>query len=294
VDIAGVAPPPAAWTWTPARLTVAVASGAIVLATVAMALLLLGSVQQGRRRADFVSAVTHELRSPLTTFRMYTEMLAGGMVAPAEQGQYLATLNSEADRLGHLVENVLAYSRLERARRTQPEAVDLETLLAEMAPRLGAAAARGGFELVIHPAGHAGDVADTAGGTRVLVDRAAVERILLNWIDNACKYAAEASDRRLEIETLARRSSVALLLRDHGPGIPRAERRRIFRPFHKPAQRAAASAAGVGLGLTLSRRLARSLGGDLRLVDATDADAGGAVFELHLRAAPPPSPQRLA
>jgi signal transduction histidine kinase len=258
-------------------MTVAVASGAIALAAAAVALLLLGSLQQSRRRADFVSAVTHELRTPLTTLRMYTEMLAGGMVAPGEQGQYLSTLSDEADRLGHLVENVLAYSRLERRpRRVQPEAVRVEDLLAEMAGRLAAAAARGGFELVLHPAGEAAE-------TRVLADRDAVERILLNWVDNACKYAAEATDRRLEIEPSAQPSAVVLRLRDHGPGIPRDERRRIFRPFHKSAHRAAATAPGVGLGLTLSRRLARSLGGDLRLADP---DGEGAAFDLHLRAAP--------
>jgi signal transduction histidine kinase len=204
---------------------------------------------------------------------MYTEMLAGGLVPAAERESYLATLHAEAERLGHLVENVLAYSRLERrSQGARLETAEIGALLAGMAGRLRARAERDGF-LVTIP--------ERAKGT-VEADPAAVERILLNWVDNGCKYAAGAADRRLEIEVLPcppRGRFLALRLRDHGPGIPRAVRRRLFCPFHKSAARAAASAPGVGLGLSLSRRLARSLGGDLRLAEAGE---GGAVFELLL------------
>lgn len=273
--VPGPFPAPLTAVWTPVRMTVAISSGAIVLAVAAVALLFLGSARQSRRRADFVSAVTHELRTPLTTFRMYTEMLAEGIVAPDQQREYLETLRAEADRLGDLVENVLAYARLERrSRRIEPEPVDLEVLLEDLEDRLGEPAARGGFEIVIHPAGE-------AEGALVKVDRGAIERILLNWVDNACKYAADAEDRRLEIQPLRQGSSVLLRLWDHGPGIPKTERRRIFRPFHKSAHRAAATAPGVGLGLALSRGLARRQGGDLRLIDLTE---GGAAFELKLPA----------
>ena len=100
--------------WTPVRLSLAVAWACVLLAAAAVAGLLYGTVSLSERRADFVSAVTHELRTPLTTFKMYSEMLAEGMV-PDEQKRraYLGTLCSEANRLSHLVENVLAYARLE-------------------------------------------------------------------------------------------------------------------------------------------------------------------------------------
>jgi signal transduction histidine kinase len=118
---------------------------------------------------------------------------------------------------------------------------------------------------------------------RVLVDRAAVERILLNLMDNACKYAAGGADARLEVRPLRRGRHLVLHFQDHGPGISRVERRRIFRPFHKSAARAAGGVPGVGLGLPLSRRLARSMGGNLRLADP--GPRGGAAFELSLRRA---------
>jgi signal transduction histidine kinase len=263
--------------WTPARLTLAASSGAIALVIAAMAALLAGSLRQSQRRTEFVSAVTHELRTPLTTFRLYTDMLAEGMVAPAEQKDYLRTLRAEADRLGHLVENVLAYSRLERRPEPRLEAVPLADLLGELRDRLGGHAVRAGMELAVQlpfPA-----LADE----RVLVDRAAAERILLNLMDNACKYAAGGADARLEVQALRRGRHLVLRFQDRGPGISRTERRRLFRPFHKSAARAAGGAPGVGLGLPLSRRLARSMGGDLRLADS--GPRGGAAFELWLRRA---------
>jgi len=263
--------------WTPAQLTVATGSGAIALASFAVAALLIGSLRQSQRRADFVSAVTHELRTPLTTVRMYTEMLAEGMVPPDGQAAYIATLYSETERLGHLVENVLAYSRLEgQTGKARLETLEIGPLLAGIADRLGERAARDGFTLVVHPMDEP---------ALVIADPAALERVLFNWVDNACKYAAEATDRRLEIRPLVRDRFVVLQLTDHGPGVPPDARRRIFRPFHKSAARAAVTAPGVGLGLALSRRLARSQGGDLRL--AEEGERGeGAVFELLLRRPP--------
>jgi signal transduction histidine kinase len=110
----------------------------------------------------------------------------------------------------------------------------------------------------------------------------AAEQILFNLVDNACKYARTAADKRIHLAAQWHNGTVRLRLRDHGPGIPPSVRRRLFQPFSKSAQEAACTAPGVGLGLALSRRLARDMGGDLRLdEDVTD----GACFVLTLGAA---------
>src|ERR1043165_39773 len=103
----------------------------IELTIVATAVTLRGIVSLSERRGAFVSAVTHELRTPLTTFKMYSEMLASDMVRDAQKRrQYLETLCSEANRLSHLVENVLAYARLERgSARGRVETVMLVNLI---------------------------------------------------------------------------------------------------------------------------------------------------------------------
>lgn len=269
-----VLPAPAA---SPAGLPLAIAWGCVLLAASAAAALLFGALALSERRAAFVSAVTHELRTPLTTFRLYTDLLADDLVSDeGKRRQYLRTLHTEATRLGHLVENVLAYARLTRARgRRAAEAVELEALLARVGERLAERAARAGLTLVVEPR------AAALGGAVALADAAAVEQILFNLVDNACKYAGGGEPKRVHLEAAARGPHIVLRVRDHGPGVPAGEARRLFRPFHKSARDAAHSAPGVGLGLALSRRLARRMGGELRLVPG----GGGACFELRLRAA---------
>lgn len=235
-----------------------IAWACLALAAAAVALMLHGALALSERRGTFVSAVTHELRTPLTTFRLYTEMLDEGMVAEAgARREYLKTLRAEADRLGHLVENVLAFARLEHGRAAdRREVVTAAELLDRLAPGLALRARQAGKPLVVEPAGARG---------RLRVDPSAVEQILANLIDNAVKYAGEAPDARIHLGAAPAGRCLALSVRDHGPGLPPRAVRRLFRPFSKSAHDAAHSAPGVGLGLALSRRLARALGGDLRL-----------------------------
>ena len=112
----------------------------------------------------------------------------------------------------------------------------------------------------------------------VEADPAAVEHVLFNLIDNATKYAAGSDPAEVTLEAEARGKDVKIRVRDHGDGIPRAEKKRIFRAFHKSAAAAAESRPGVGLGLSLSRRLARASGGDLKL----EHGDRGACFTLTL------------
>jgi signal transduction histidine kinase len=253
-----LAAPPSA-SWSPLRLTLVLAWAGAFVAALAVALLLHGTLALSERRAAFVSAVTHELRTPLTTFQMYSEMLAEGMVTdPAQRQNYLATLRAEAGRLGHLVENVLAYARLERgSARGRVETLPVHELLLRTRERLAPRAEQAGLTLTVE--------AGAAAEILVRTDVSAVEQILFNLVDNAGKYAAPtASDPTLHLEVLPpERKSIRLRVRDHGPGIEAEVAARLFQPFSKSAQEAAHSAPGVGLGLALCRRLARSLGGDL-------------------------------
>jgi signal transduction histidine kinase len=255
-------------------LVLGAAWSAMAIAAAAVAFLLVGTIALSERRADFVSAVTHELRTPLTTFRMYTEMLVGGMVQDDDRrSEYLDTLRREAVRLSHLVENVLSYARIERGRGpSRSEVIDLAGLIERSKERLADRAAQAGMKIET----------TVPSGTTALAEPGALEQILFNLVDNACKYAASATDRRIHVLVEPRTNDLCLWVFDHGPGIPPADRRRLFRPFSKSAQRAANSAPGVGLGLALSRRLARAMGGELSLQDRTGA---GASFLLTLRRA---------
>jgi signal transduction histidine kinase len=254
-------------------LPLVVAWSSLVLAALAVAALLFGVVRLSERRAAFVSAVTHELRTPLTTFRLYTDMLSQGLVTDeARRGEYINTLHAEADRLGHLVENVLSFARLERKNQMRRcETTTIGRLLDDAAERLQSRAAQSGLIVEV-------EAGATTRGAAVVVDPAAVEQILFNLVDNACKYAAASTDRRLKLAASVEGRCAAIRLRDFGPGIPPNRAREVFRPFSRPADNAHPNIPGVGLGLALCRRLARSMKGELELHRRSD----GAEFELRL------------
>jgi signal transduction histidine kinase len=264
----------------PTYVTLTIAWLGVLLAVAAVALLLRGVIALAQRRAGFVSAVTHELRTPLTTLRMYTEMLADGMVAdPQTQSEYHKTLRAESNRLGHLVDNVLLYSRLERSNRdTRVESARLGDVLDRVIPRLSDRAAQAGMALNV-------DVATDARDAQVRGNLLSVEQILFNLVDNACKYAAgTATDRRIELTARRRDRAVEIRVSDHGPGLDASARARLFHPFSKSVHEAANSAPGLGLGLALSRRLARNMNADLCL-DAQPSKQGAA-FILTMPVAP--------
>jgi signal transduction histidine kinase len=245
---------------------------AVLLALVAMAVLVGGILRLSERRASFVSAVTHELRTPLTTFQLYSDMLHSGAVKEEKRGDYFRTLQREASRLSHLVENVLAFSRIERgSARAAPREIAAAGLVEPMLQRFAERLLEAGLSLEA-------DLSAPAWQARVKADVAAAEHVLFNLIDNAAKYAAGSTPPEVRLEAGVNGRFLELRVRDHGPGIAAAERRRVFRAFHKSAAAAAESRPGVGLGLSLSRRLARANGGDLQLAETK----GGTCFVLTL------------
>ncbi len=244
----------------------------LVLAAIASALLLRGVLRLSERRAAFVSAVTHELRTPLTTFRMYSEMLADGMVPPEKQQQYASTLKVQADRLSHLVENVLQFARLERG----PAKITLETvtvndLMERIRIRLEERAADSQMRVVF-------DVEPILSSLPISTQPAAIEQILFNLVDNACKYAQASTDRRIVISIRKPMNRVLFCVQDFGSGIKAADRKRLFQPFQQSDTAIANAVSGVGLGLALCDRMARSIGG--RLVNKECST--GALFVLDL------------
>jgi signal transduction histidine kinase len=241
---------------SPVRTALVLAWIGVIIAGIAVAFLLQGTVTLSERRGAFVSAVTHELRTPLTTFRMYSEMLAEGMIQDeTKRGNYLKRLCTEADRLTHLVENVLSFAQLEKGRPAHHlENINVFNLLDRIKHRLEDRAEQVGMTLTI-PAG--------AEPLPVHADITAVEQILFNLVDNASKYASAGDNSAVTIEVDSGPAGVAVRVCDNGPGINPEEESRLFKPFRKSARDAAHSAPGVGLGLALSRRLARGMRGDL-------------------------------
>ncbi|MCC5824233.1 MAG: HAMP domain-containing histidine kinase [Phycisphaerales bacterium] len=280
---------------TPALWALLITWIATLGALAAVGLVLRATMRLSDRRARFVGAVTHELRTPLTTFRLYAQMLAGGMVTDEKaQAEYLGTLERESIRLGEIVENVLEYARLTRrrpgaARPPGERSVSASELLARVRPVLSRRAEQSGMDLIVS----AEPPIEAEPRPTVTCDPRSVERILMNLVENACKYAlpsdekqAEDADTRIHLDLSVSDRHLEILVADHGRGIPRRERERVFGEFQRGPGAAEGSRPGLGLGLALSRGLAREMGGDLRLVRRR---AHGAEFLLTIPLDPPAS-----
>ncbi|HVP73423.1 MAG TPA: HAMP domain-containing sensor histidine kinase [Phycisphaerales bacterium] len=258
---------------TPARTTLALAWLAVLGAILAAGMTLRSSILYGEKRSRFASAVTHELRTPLTTFRMYSEMLAEGMVRDDSQRQtYLRTLQQESGRLSTLVENVLTYARLEEGRQARHvQAMTTAELIARVRGVLQRRAEDAGMQLLI---------TDRTSGANIRTDAEVIEQILFNLVDNACKYASESRQKRIEFDIDRAGDRLCMAVRDHGPGISAEHERAIFKAFDRGAHGPGDTIPGVGLGLALSRGLARDLGGDLTF-ERPD-NGGGCRFALRI------------
>ena len=244
---------------------------AALLAVIAIGVVLRLATSLAERRGRFVSAVTHELRTPMTSVRLYADLLASDAAREDDRRvRFVNTLREESARLARIIENVLAYARLGRpngnggaAKPTVAQAIEHATREHARTLELSGMAIESSID-------------DELATKCIDADADAVVRILGNLIENACKYAA--SGRCPTIHIAARGSGneeVAITVRDSGPGIPARERRRIFEPFHR-STRDEIRDSGLGLGLALSRGLARQLGGQLVLDDTAD----GASFTL--------------
>jgi signal transduction histidine kinase len=276
----------AAYLVNPAQLTRAARTAELTLGLLVAVLMLaigMGSwlivsslnseLKLARQKTDFVSNVSHELKTPLTSIRMFSELLAEGRVNdPARQRSYLDIITAEAARLTRLINNVLDFSRLERGEKKynfQP--CDLvavgRTAAQTFRPHLEA----GGFKFdCVLP------------GTTVPVrgDADALSQIIVNLLSNAEKYS---NDRKEITLALDRRESplpyAEVKVLDRGLGVPRGSGEKVFEKFYRAHDSLSSGIQGSGLGLTIARQIARAHGGD---VVYEPRDGGGSCFILRL------------
>ncbi|HVN40357.1 MAG TPA: HAMP domain-containing sensor histidine kinase [Myxococcota bacterium] len=211
------------------------------------------TVGYAERRSNFVAAVTHELKTPLTAIRMYAKMLRDGLApTEAKRAEYTRTITDESERLSRLIDNVLEFARLERGRRDLSlSAGPVAPVLEEAVAKLASHAAREGFalELAVEP-----------GLPPVRFDRHALLQVLFNLVDNAMKYARTAGARRVVLEARRANPGVVVAVRDFGPGVAPAHLAHIFEPFYRGVNELTRGTQGTGIGLALVRELAQRMG----------------------------------
>jgi signal transduction histidine kinase len=214
-----------------------------------------------RLQSDFVSAVSHEFRTPLTAMCHLTEMLEEGGVPQERVARYYQALGRESRRLHGMVESLLDFGRMEAGRHTyqmeDANAVEIaEHVVDDFKEQLSATTDR----LQWQAPGN--DV-----GTLIRADRDALTLALRNLIDNALKYSPESTTVNVSVE---RRNGLAgISVEDHGPGIPKDEQRRIFRKFVRGASAKQLNVKGTGIGLAMAHQIVRAHGGRLDLASRT-------------------------
>jgi signal transduction histidine kinase len=242
---------------------------AVMLAMVSLWRSLSEQVRLSKKKDDFISAVSHELRTPLTSIRMYSEMLEKDWVPTEEKRkEYYSGMRQETERLSRLIENVLDFSRIARGKKHfQFVMGDLNDILSQAVRLMEPCVKKAGFELTTQ----------YAPIEPFAFDRDAVTQIVINLLDNACKYARPSADNHITLRTRKQNEYVLIEVEDHGPGIPRREHARIFDTFYRCADESTRQTTGTGLGLALVKRFAEAHRGFVQLAPANPS---GCVFRV--------------
>ena len=230
-----------------------------------------GQMALYRQQQDFVSAVSHELKTPLTSIRMYSEMLKKGWADEDKKAGYYAFIHDESERLSRLIGNVLQLARMTRGKvGIDLREIGVDALLDTVDPKLASQVQSGGFELQRN-------YAENALEASVTLDGDAFTQILINLVDNAIKFSSGNGQKLIDFACIRQSDDrIRFTVRDYGPGIERDQMRKIFELFYRSENELTRETVGTGIGLALVHQLTLAMNGR---VDVINRDPG-AEFSL--------------
>jgi len=221
-------------------------------------------------RSQFVSSVSHELKTPLTAIRMFAETLRlGRSKSKKTSEEYLDTIVNESQRLTRLLNNVLDFSKIEEGKRIyQPEPASLYEIIQASARAMEYPLNQYGFRLNVSAEEDLPDVR---------VDRDALEQAILNLLNNAMKYSGDSRDIELRLQRKDGHAVIQVI--DQGVGIDPKEQKKIFEKFYRIPTRENERTAGTGLGLSLVSHIVRAHGGH---IEVESVPGKGTSFSIYL------------
>lgn len=225
-------------------------------------------------QTDFVSKVSHELKTPLTSIRLFVETLKlKRMTNPAQVDECLELLARETDRLTQRIDQLLEWGRMEAGRRVYDLRVeDVGSTVREALDHFAPLQLQGDAQVTVN-------IEENL--PKVLLDRPAIVMAVLNLLSNAYKYGGEPREIEVTVEAVDARRAVEIRVRDNGEGIPRDEHKRIFQKFYRRDDRLSRKQEGSGLGLSIVAHMVRAHRGEVRV----DSEPGkGATFTIELPA----------
>jgi signal transduction histidine kinase len=232
-------------------------------------------LELARQQQDFISAVSHELKTPLTSIRMYGEMLREGWVSEEKKPSYYEFIHTESERLSRLINNVLQLARMTRnTLQIKLKPATVAELLDGIRSKVSSQVERSGFQLNIQ-------YETETGLARLMVDEDCFAQIIINLVDNALKFAAKSQTLAIDISCQSRRDrSLVFSVRDYGPGIPKNQMKKIFGLFYRLENELTRETVGTGIGLALVHQLAQAMQASVELVNR----APGAEFRVIFKA----------
>ena len=209
-------------------------------------------MELSQKKSDFVSAVSHELKTPLTAIRMYGEVLMEGWVEEEKKEGYYQQIHDESERLSRLIQNVLTLSELERSEwQINLTAIQPVEFVAQITERLSNQVKRAGFEFETVSEGEVKEIQ---------VDTDALTQILINLIDNAIKFSKDAETQKIMLTVSQLGEDCYIRVHDFGSGIPSRKLKSIFEKFYRIDNEMTRTTRGTGIGLSLVKMLADAMG----------------------------------
>jgi signal transduction histidine kinase len=253
-------------------MLMALAALASVLALAVIAHAMQARAEVAAMKADFVSTVTHELKTPLSLMRLVADSLVAGRYRdPEKVPKYGELLSTEVSRMTHLIDNLLAYARLSSVYDGHLAApIDVAELLAAVTADWQPRLTQQNFTL---------DVAIDHEPMAVAGDRTALQQALNNLIDNSSKYAQPDGERRIALRARRAGSAIAIEVEDRGPGIHKDDLPLVREKFFRGR---GTRVAGSGLGLAIVSRVVKNHGGS---IDIRSREGGGTLVTVSLPAA---------
>jgi len=226
----------------------------------------LSQIALARQQQDFVSAVSHELKSPLTSIRMYGEMLKEGWADEEKRQSYYEFIHDESERLSRLIANVLQLANISR---NEPQfdlkPTNVVELMSNTESKISSQIERAGFELRFN-------TAEDAGRATINIDADCFAQMIINLVDNAIKFSRNAEQKIIEIScNRYGDNQVMFSVRDYGPGIEKDQMKKIFQLFYRSESELTRETVGTGIGLAIVHQLAGAMDGN---VDMVNADPG--------------------
>ena len=223
-----------------------------------------------RMKSYFMSTVSHEFKSPLTSIRQMAEMLVRGRVpSPERQQKYYTTILQQSERLSHLIDNILDFSKMEEGQKIfRFETADITPVVKEMVESFQKLTADEGFHISLTIPEPLPDV---------VFDREAMEQVIHNLIDNACKYSGES--RTVEVQLYPKGGKIVISVGDHGIGIGKEDHDKIFSRFYRAGEELTQTVKGSGIGLTIVKQIVEAHQGEVTVESSPDK---GSIFNVIL------------